>query len=54
MRNPYVTKPNKSSPNWGKNLPKLGEDALGASATVLVNFFSVSQRVLKIYAWAVP
>ena len=54
VRNPYVTKPNKSWRNWGKNLAKLGEDTLGAPATMLVNFFSFSQRILKIHAWAVP
>ena len=54
VRNPYVTKPNKSWRNWGKNLAKLGEDTLGAPVTMLVNLFSVSQRILKIYAWAVP
>ena len=54
VRNPYVTKPNKSWRNWGKNLAKLGEDTLGAPVTMLVNLFSVSQRILKIHAWAVP
>ena len=54
MRNPYVTKPNKSSPNWRKNLPKREEDTLSAPATTLVNLFSFSQLILKIYAWAVP
>ena len=54
QRNPYVAKPNKSSPNWRKNLPKLEEDTLSAPATMLVNLFSVSQLILKIYAWAVP
>ena len=37
-----------------KNLAKLGEDTLGAPATMLVNFFWVSQLILKIHAWAVP
>ena len=54
VRNPYVTKPNKSWRNWRKNLAKLEEDTLGAPATMLVNLFSFSQLILKIYAWAVP
>ena len=54
MRNPYVTKPNKSWRNWRKNLAKLEEDTLGAPVTMLVNLFSFSQRILKIHAWAVP
>ena len=54
VRNQYIIKPNKSSPNWRKNLPKLEEDTLSAPATMLVNLFSVSQLILKIYAWAVP
>ena len=37
-----------------KNLAKLEEDTLGAPATMLVNFFWVSQLILKIHAWAVP
>ena len=37
-----------------KNLAKLEEDTLSAPATMLVNFFWVSQLILKIHAWAVP
>ena len=37
-----------------KNLPKPEEDTLSAPATMLVNFFGVSQLILKIHAWAVP
>ena len=37
-----------------KNLPKLEEDTLSPPATMLVNFFSVSQLIPKIHAWAVP
>ena len=36
VRNPYVTKPNKSWRNWRKNLAKLEEDTLGAPVTMLV------------------
>ena len=37
-----------------KNLAKLGEDTLSVPTAMLMNFFWVSQLILKIHAWAVP
>ena len=37
-----------------KNLAKLGEDTLGVPMAMLMNFFGVSQLILKVHAWAVP
>ena len=38
----------------GGDIPKKEGDTLSPPATMLVNFFFVSQLIPKIHAWAVP